>query len=345
MRRNRQPVGVHLVGSIPTDSAEEAFHLAMQHLGGLLKRLPDGEVGERDTWIRWQHQKIGRSPQIYETKLPPLYVPMSPYAVLKEITSDDQIEFPNLGYADAAIESFAVFEKLRSNGIIPDGMRFQVGLPTPLSVAIFYVEPTSRLLFEGGYKRAIEHELMRMLRRIPPEKLSIQWETVSEFALLEGVMDNHLTGNLLDNITNRLANLVDLVPTETEVGLHLCYGDSGHKHFCEPKNADYLGRVASGAITKAQKNISWIHMPVPRERDDLDYFTPLANFDLAESTDLYLGLVHHTDGKEATLRRIETAKRIVPRFGVATECGLGRRDLKSIPDLMRQHAEIADEIW
>jgi len=83
---------------------------------------------------------------------------------------------------------------------------------------------------------------------------------------------------------------------------------------------------------------------VPRERDDLDYFTPLANFDLAESTDLYLGLVHHTDGKEATLRRIETAKRIVPRFGVATECGLGRRDLKSIPDLMRQHAEIADEI-
>ncbi|MBT3883248.1 MAG: hypothetical protein HOF70_00590 [Rhodospirillaceae bacterium] len=42
----------HLVGSAPYDTADESFRAAMEHLGGHLKRLPDGEVGERDTWIR-----------------------------------------------------------------------------------------------------------------------------------------------------------------------------------------------------------------------------------------------------------------------------------------------------
>ena len=56
--------GVHLVGSVPVDGAEEMFRLSMRHLGGHLKRMPDGEAGERDTWIRWQYAKIGASPQM-----------------------------------------------------------------------------------------------------------------------------------------------------------------------------------------------------------------------------------------------------------------------------------------
>ena len=52
-----KPVGVHLVGSIPVQTAEEAFRLSANYLTDHLKRMPDGEVGERDTWIRWQHAK------------------------------------------------------------------------------------------------------------------------------------------------------------------------------------------------------------------------------------------------------------------------------------------------
>jgi hypothetical protein len=32
---------------------------------------------------------------------------------------------------------------------------------------------------------------------------------------------------------------------------------------------------------------------------------------------------------------------VVGEFGVATECGLGRRDPATIPDLLRLHAEVA----
>jgi methionine synthase II (cobalamin-independent) len=262
--------------------------------------------------------------------------------VLDGVTSADEIKFPDLGYANAAIESYAVFKQLRDEGIIPGDIRFMVGLPTPLSVAIFYVEPASREMFEAAYARAVENEFIKMLEAIPAEQLSIQWETVSEFGLLEGLMENHLEGNLLEDITDRLAGLVDLVPDPVEVGIHLCYGDSGHKHFCEPKDTGFMAQLASGVVNKAKSNIAWIHMPVPKERDDIEYFAPLEDLNLPDTTDLYLGLVHQTGGKKGTLSRVSAASNIVSKFGLATECGLGRRDRDSIPSLLQQHAEIAN---
>ncbi len=43
----RQPRGVHLVGSVPLGDAEDVFRTANAILGGRLRRIPDGETGER----------------------------------------------------------------------------------------------------------------------------------------------------------------------------------------------------------------------------------------------------------------------------------------------------------
>ncbi|MDH3441759.1 MAG: hypothetical protein OEM63_13455 [Gammaproteobacteria bacterium] len=341
---SKRPTGAHLVGSIAANTAEEAFVLAMENMGDRLERLPDGEVGERDTWIRWQHARIGASEQLEIAKVDNVYVPVRPYRFVDGTESADEITFPNLGYADAAIESYAVFSRLVDGGTIPGKLRFQAGLPTPLSVALFYVEPNSRTLFEKAYERALFAEIARMLEHIPAEKLAIQWETVSEFALLEGLMQSHIDGDLMDEITSRVAGLVNGMPGGVEVGIHLCYGDSGHKHFCEPTDAGFLARVSAGVLDKATRPIGWIHMPVPKERDDTDYFAPLAALDLPETTRLYLGLVHHTGGREGTERRVQAASRVVSGFGVATECGLGRRDPGTMAELMRQHADVAGPV-
>ena len=340
MAGSAQPVGAHLVGSIPAETAEDAFRVAANTLGGRLKRMPDGEVGERDTWIRWQYAKLSASPQIERLNQDSIYTPMPPLGVVSGTATADDIELPNLGYADAAIESWQVFERLAEEGAIPADVRFQVGLPTPLSVSLLYLETASRRLFEQAYERALRDELARMLKSIPADRLAIQWETVTEFALLEGLMDNHLEGDLMDVLTRRVARLVDLVPEPAEAGLHLCYGDSGHKHFCEPQDAGFLAAVTAAVLRKAGRPVNWIHMPVPKERDDGAYFEPLRNLDLPATTELYLGLVHQTGGKEGTERRIDTAASIVDRFGVATECGLGRRPADSIPGLLRQHAAV-----
>lgn len=340
MNSDTKPGGAHLVGSGPFEQAEEMFRHSMEHLGDHIKRLPDGEVGERDTWIRWQNKRIGQSPQLQVQKIENVYVPFPPFEIVDGVESADEIEFPNLGYGDAAIESYRVFEKLTDEGIIPLEMRFQVGLPTPLSVAAFYLEPGSRDLFEQAYGRALGQEFEKMIAKIPAEKLAIQWEAVSEFALLEGLLENHIGDDVLERINTHLAGLVDLVPAEAEVGIHLCYGDSGHKHFCEPKDAKFLVDVANGVTKKATRPIAWIHLPVPRERDDPAYYRPLADLELGKETELYLGLVHETGGKAATQRRIEAARSVVSEFGIATECGFGRRDRNNILGLMDQHREI-----
>ena len=184
-----------------------------------------------------------------------------------------------------------------------------------------------------------------MLDVIPAEKLAIQWETVSEFALLEGLLENHLDGDILENITDRVARLVDMVPKLADVGLHLCYGDSPQdgkgKHFCEPENTGHLASVSAKILQKANRVINWIHMPVPKERHDDAYFLPLVDLDLPDSTDLILGLVHQTGGQEGTERRIAAASRALNRYGVATECGLGRRESDSIAELLHQHALVS----
>ncbi len=330
---------VHLVGSAPYATAEEMFRAAAAHLGAHLRRLPDGEVGERDSWIKWQHARIGQSPQFRPVEVDPVYVPVAPYALVDGVASADDIELPDLGYTDAAIDSFKTFDRLTADGAIAPGVRFQVGLPTPLSVASIYVVPPSRTLFEQAYGRAMGKELERILAVIPADRLAIQWEAAVEFALLEGIMPGHPGADSVDGMTGRLAGLVDLVPAGVECGLHLCYGDSGHKHFCEPADTGHLVAVANGVSARARRAIDWVHMPVPKERDDDAYFAPLAGLALKPGCELYLGLVHTTGGIEGTRRRIAAAEKVVPEFGIATECGFGRRPPETIPALMQQHVE------
>ena len=333
---------VHLVGSAPFRTAEEMFRTAAGHLGPHLKRLPDGEVGERDSWIKWQHPRIGQSPQFRLVEVDPVYVPVPPYALIEGVASADEIELPDLGYADAAIESFETFDRLTAEGVIAPDIRFQVGLPTPLSVASVYIVPPSRTLFEEAYGRAMGLELDRVVAAVPAGRLAIQWEAAVEFALLERVMPGHLGDDLLDDITGRLAGLVDTVPAGVETGIHLCYGDSGHKHFCEPADAGHLAAVANGVSARARRTIEWLHMPVPKERDDDAWFAPLAGLRLKPGCELYLGLVHRTGGIGGTRRRIAAAERVVQGFGIAAECGLARRPPETIPALLRQHVEAAE---
>lgn len=333
---------IHLVGSAPFATAEEMFRAAAGHLGPRLKRLPDGEVGERDSWIKWQHARIGRSPQFRLAEVDPVYVPVPPYELVEGAISADAIELPDLGYAKAAIESFGTFRELMEEGVVPRDTRFQVGLPTPLSVASAYVVPASRDRFETAYAHALGGELERILASIPAAKLAVQWEAAVEFALLEGLFPSHLGDDMAGGIADRLAGLVDLVPAGVEAGIHLCYGDSGHKHFCEPADTRHLVDVANGVSARARRPIDWIHMPVPKERDDEAFFAPLADLRLKPGCELYLGLVHMTGGIEGTRRRIAAAERIVRDFGIATECGFGRRPPDTIPDLFRQHVEAAE---
>ena len=77
------------------------------------------------------------------------------------------------------------------------------------------------------------------------------------------------------------------------------------------------------------------------DHDDA-YFEPLQRLQFKPETELCLGLVHHTDGVDGTRRRMATAQRHVADFSIATECGFGRRDPATIPELLHIHEQVAE---
>lgn len=102
----------------------------------------------------------------------------------------------------------------------------------------------------------------------------------------------------------------------------------------------WLVKVANAIAAGAARPVHWIHMPVPKERDDSTYFAPLKNLALRPETKLYLGLVHDSDGIEGTRRRMAMADRFVQGYGIGTECGFGRRAADSIPALLKLHTAV-----
>ena len=80
--------------------------------------------------------------------------------------------------------------------------------------------------------------------------------------------------------------------------------------------------VANALLGQCKRHIDYIHMPVPQDRADREYFAPLKQLNLG-ATELVLGLAHYDDLK-GTENRIQTAGEFVPSFGISTECGDGK---------------------
>ncbi|MFE7740954.1 hypothetical protein [Nocardia sp. NPDC057455] len=309
-----------------------------------MKRIPDGETGIRDNWVVWQLPKMQAHPGL-ET-IPPPSPEYGPSERVRPKPGVDaaSIDFGPLGYAEAALESWQVFQQLREEGTIPAGIRFQVSLPTPIAVVgAFVAGPQGEL--ERRYEARLLDELATIVAAIPAVHLAVQWDCAVEFAIFEGIFPSWFGSSYptqLDEVGQRLVRLGAAVPEGVELGYHLCYGDFGHRHFAEPADTSRLAAVANRIVAGLNRPVNWIHVPVPRSRTDADYFKPLADLALAPETDLHLGLVHATDGRAGALRRIEAARSAVTAFGIATECGMGRRPADQIPALFDLHAELAD---
>lgn len=97
--------------------------------------------------------------------------------------------------------------------------------------------------------------------------------------------------------------------------------------------------MANAAVARSGRRVDWVHMPVPRDRTDDRYFEPLHDLDVGD-TRVYLGLVHFSDGFDGTKTRLEAARRHLGEFGVATECGFGRRSPETTLELLELHRQI-----
>ena len=103
-----------------------------------------------------------------------------------------------------------------------------------------------------------------------------------------------------------------------EVGVHLCYGDPGHKHIVEPRDTGTCVAFANAIWGEAKRKVEWIHLPIPRGWDQDGYYEPLEKLRRPAGAQVFIGLVHFTGGIEGTERRLALTLRHVDHFGIAT---------------------------
>jgi hypothetical protein len=346
-----------LLGSIGLANADEVFRTVADLIGERAPRIPDGETGyARSVWVQCQRPFFLGNNNLEMLEPDPLHpgkyrsarVPSAGIyghtraesyqgqARLRPGATVEDLHFDNLGYADWAEESYSLFRHLKQDGVIASATRFQVSIPAPSILVDRHVLPEARGQIAPVYTAALFRVIDRIAAAIPVNELAIQWVSTHPPAFESASSPEQAT------TLEHLAGLSEHVPAGVELGYHLCYGDFEHRHGVQPKDLETCVTIANRVVQSAQREVNWIHMPVPRDRSDGAYFTALRDLHLPSATRLYLGLIHYTDGLEGTRRRLEAAARAYPDFGLATECGLGRRVGQDIPQLLRLHAAAAD---
>lgn len=333
----------HLVGSIPLNSSAEVFETVCQEIGGLIKRLPDGETGARTKWISFQRQMLVD----HEAMEPDTSIPLFAFTQwdgkvirevellkLKEGVDLDKLIFP-IGYAEHAIASFADFQRLQSSGVIPADVLFQVSLPTAFATGYNYVSPNGRDKFLEVFERSIGVDVGKILDAIPHDRLSIQWDVCQEVLIFENYFPDR-SATYKQDVYDQLARLSALIPDDVDLGFHLCYGSPADDHVVKPKDFSVSVEMANGIFANVDRRIDFMHLPGTYDRLDDAFYAPLKDLKVPDGCELYLGLLFQDD-RDGDARRIAAARKVISDFGISTVCGWGRANPEIVPGILESH--------
>ena len=193
-----------------------------------------------------------------------------------------------LGYADAAEASYATFLGLRSEGVIPEDVRFQVSAPTPYATVVAWAAPTTRSASSAFTRTRSPTRWPRSRRSSTRGHLAIQYDVAVEVGVLTGSFE--AAGKLADKdvVLETLRDVFVRTPEGGERGIHLCYGDYRHRHFTVPEDLGLCVEMANAVGDLAD----FVHMPVDRESGRRSsYFEPLR--DLRAPGRLALGVIDY----------------------------------------------------
>ncbi len=348
--RNKHPV-VHFVGSIPLPNSETVFRTLAGTIGSRAVRLPDGETGIRKSWIRFLQEVLAENPAIeFANDRQPFKFVQWDGKVIREIPrlrikpgmTPDSRDFKT-GYADMAIESFAVFDRLQKAGVIPPSVKFQISIPTPIAPTYNNLVPEDRPKLLPPLTQHFIGEVAAIAAALPNDRIAIQWDVCQEVLAWEGYYEPGPVDFRTETI-DILAQIGDAVPAAIELGYHLCYGSPADEHMVQPKDAGIMVEMVNAIAARVKRPIQFFHLPVPKGRRDDAYFAPLEKLKRNPGTELYLGLIHHGDA-EGDAKRLAAARRHIRVDGVGTECGMARGDPSRLPALLAAHtraAELAD---
>jgi hypothetical protein len=345
--RSKHPI-IHFVGSIPLPDSETVFRTLSAATGAHLTRLPDGETGIRKSWIRFLQDVLAENPAIEVAKdVPPFKFTQWDGKVVREIprlrlkpgAKPNPDEFKT-GYADMAIASWGLFDRLQKAGTIPAQVKFQVSIPTPIAPTYNNMVPGDRPGLLPALTQHFIGEVSKIAKAVPNDKLAIQWDVCQEVLAWEGYYDKGPVDFRTEAI-DVLTKIGNAVPQTVELGYHLCYGSPADEHMVLPKDSGLMVEMTNAIAANVKRPIQFFHLPVIKARTDDAYYAPLEKLKLAPETELYLGLIHHNDPTgDAT--RLAMARRHARVDGVGTECGMARGDPARLNSMLAAHVRAVE---
>ena len=336
----------YLTGSINAPTVEEALRFAGRLPG--VARIPDGEPGDRANWVLTQTPHFLENPTLDVVE-----VGGTRRARLKPGTTAADVRFPAFGYQDHAIASYQLFRAARERGELAPDAKFLVSIPTPFNAVNFFVDFDSQVEVALAYEKPLRDSVDKIQEAIPHRDLAIQWDLPIEDATIEGWFPNPY--NDFEEIYAATARPASWVREEVELTFHLCYGDSkfgaspfmgdppddeaalrGGRHIY-PRDASVIVAVSNGLSRHVPRRIDAIQAATVTTWNRLAHWQPLADLAIEPDTEFYLGLLHAADGAAGARARAALAATFLPRFGISTECGLGRHSAE-------QHEQVAGAV-
>ncbi|MFT5488556.1 MAG: hypothetical protein ACI9JL_004005 [Paracoccaceae bacterium] len=335
------PAPLLLVGSIPLGDTDAVLDAVADTVGARLTSVPDGETGVRSNWIGWQHAVFALQDALEQGTGKERAYQLNPPYRFKQGKSAADINFGELGFAREAIKSYAAFAARRAAGRFAPDARFQVCLPTPFAPVYSFCAYDIQGDIYPLYERAMLMEIDAIRLAIPDKDLAIQWDVATEMSIFEKLHPVPFLGeDPAPWLIATLARLGNAVPADITLGYHLCYGSMGNKHWKEPEDLGICVSTANAVSKGVARKIDFFHVPVPIDRDDDAYFTPLDGLTVPDETLIYLGLIHGADGTGGAARRIAAASQHMDQFGLSTECGWGRMSADEVLPLLELHGRL-----
>ena len=262
------PNTVHFNGSVNLADAETVMREISTRIPTGVRRMTDGETGERGYWIHYQIEKFLQMPEFEPVASA---WPTRPSATRRRCRScawprappRRPIEWPNLGYADEYAASFEIFDRLQGDGTIPADVRFQLQYPTPLAsmAGTFAPEDLAAIaaVLRGGAVRRPRQRCSRGCRttasRCSGTSPSSSACSRARWARLgDAAGAGRRPGSCAAS---------SRCPADVPVGFHLCYGDYGHQHFKQPESLQMQVDVVNAVNAAASRPLAWASFTVP----------------------------------------------------------------------------------
>ena len=178
------------------------------------------------------------------------------------------------GYADMAIESWGLFDRLQQAGVIPAKRQIPDQHPDADRADLQQHGAGRPAQLLPALTQAFVGEVTKIARRC--RTTASRCNGTSARRCWRGrtttSRDRSTSASRPSTCSRRSATRCR---PAIELGYHLCYGSPADEHMVQPKDTGIMVEMANAIVAGVARPIQFFHMPVPKGRTDDAYFAPL----------------------------------------------------------------------